>query len=420
MLAADIVYRDDFETEALLPGLFSSVVAWGVFGAVFGYQPLFAMPSYHFTEPLQLVWFAVLGVAAGFMGLLYSKSFYGVTGLARRLPFTRKLRPALGTLGVGLIALGLPQVLSTGYGWIQEGIGGQLAHLPLLLVLALPFARILATSLSIGTGGSGGVFGPGMVIGAFTGLAVWRLLAPVAPAVGASPAPFVVIGMMALFGGIARAPLANILMVAQMTGNIEIIGPAMVAVAISTLIVRRFDDSIYRSQLRTRADSAASKIESGLTLLPVLTVSAAAVPPKVVLIDDAPARESLETLRTARLLGAPVIDADGIYLGTTDRDRLVSVLRTDAGATTVAGLDPTVQTVSAAAGLREAIDALIGAGGQWVTVTDKQRQVTGILTAGAVVRVYRDAVRAPLTAAEYVTGRSRGGACRGCARPRCG
>jgi H+/Cl- antiporter ClcA len=256
VLAADIVYRDDFEAEALLPGLFSSVVAWAIFGAFFGYQPLFALPSYHFAHPLQLLWFALLGIVAGFVGLLYSRSFYGVMALSKRLPFTRKLRPAAGALCVGLIALALPQVIGTGYGWIQEGLTGQLSHLSLIVVLALPFARILATSLSIGTGGSGGVFGPGMVIGAFTGLAVWRLLAPIAPAVGHSPAPFVVIGMMALFGAIARAPLATMLMVAQMTGNISIVAPALAAVAIATLIVRRFDDSIYRSQLRTRASAA--------------------------------------------------------------------------------------------------------------------------------------------------------------------
>lgn len=399
VLAADIVYRDDFEAEALLPGLFSSVVAWGVFGAVFGYRPLFAMPSWHFTHPLQLVWFAVLGVVAGFLGLLYSKSFYGVTDLSRRLPFTRKLRPAVGAVGVGLLALALPEVLSTGYGWIQQGLWDQLSHLPLIVVLALPFARILATSLSIGTGGSGGVFGPGMVIGAFTGLAVWRLLALFAPAAGSSPAPFVAVGMMALFGGIARAPLANILMVAQMTGNIEIIGPAMVAVAISTLIVRRFDDSIYRSQLRSRADSAASQLESGLTLLPVLPVSGAAAPPRVVLKAGTAARDALDALRAARLLGAPVTGADGTYLGTVSRDDLVETLAAHPEAKLDSGIDDTVGTVSDKAGLSEAIDALIAAGGQWVTVTDDRRRVTGILTAGAVVRAYRGAQEASVPAA---------------------
>ncbi|MBO0819778.1 MAG: chloride channel protein [Nocardiopsaceae bacterium] len=394
VLAADIVYRDDFEAEALLPGLFSSVVAWGVFGAVLGYRPLFAMPSYHFHQPLQLVWFAVLGVAAGFAGLLYSKSFYGITDLSKRLPFTRKLRPAVGAVGVGLLALVLPQVLSTGYGWIQEGLWNQLSHLPLIVVLALPFARILATSLSIGTGGSGGVFGPGMLIGAFTGLALWRLLAPVAPAMGSSPAPFMVVGMMALFGGIARAPLANVLMVAEMTGSVQIIGPAMVAVAISTLIVRRFDDSIYRSQIRSRSDSTASQLRSGLALLDVRPASSAAIPPPLVLRTGQPARVALEALRTARILGAPVTDSDGIYLGTVGRDRLIRAVETDRSATVDRCVDTTAGTVSATADLSEAIDALISGGGQWVTVTDDERRVTGILTAGAVVRGYRDAVRA--------------------------
>ncbi|MGH3249909.1 MAG: chloride channel protein [Trebonia sp.] len=389
VLAADIVYRDDFEAEALLPGLFSSVVAWTIFGAVFGYKPLFAMPSYHFTQPLQLVWFAVLGVAAGFLGLLYSRSFYGLTSLSNRLPLSPMLRPAVGGLCVGLIALGLPEVLSTGYGWVQQGLSGQLSHVSLVVVLALPFARILATSLSIGTGGSGGVFGPGMVIGAFTGLAVWRLLS-FAPAVGHSPAPFVAVGMMALFGAIARAPLATMLMVAQMTGNIAIIGPALVAVAISSLIVRRFDDSIYRSQPRTRADSAAGLLESGLPLLAAIPVSSAAVPPQLVLRAHGSASDALAGLRAASVPGAPVTDEHGTYLGTVSRERLAGA----GGASLAATVDATASTVSATAALGTGIDALLQAGGQWVTVTDSQRRVTGILSAGAIVRSYRHALQA--------------------------
>ncbi|MCL4414011.1 MAG: chloride channel protein, partial [Actinobacteria bacterium] len=223
VLAADIVYRDDFEFEALLPGVFASIIAYAVFGAVFGYQPLFAIPGgYHFHQPIQLVWFAVIGLLAGGLGLLYSKSFYGIVRLSHSLPFSKKLRPALGGLLVGLMALGLPEVLGTGYGWVQKGLGAEMLHTPLLIILALPLARILATGLSIGTGGSGGVFGPGMVIGAFTGLAVWRVLEPFAPGVGHNPAPFVIVGMMAVFGGISRAPIAVMLMVAQMTGSIAL------------------------------------------------------------------------------------------------------------------------------------------------------------------------------------------------------
>jgi CIC family chloride channel protein len=113
---------------------------------------------------------------------------------------------------------------------------------------------MVATTLSIGSGGSGGIFGPGMVIGAFTGAAVWRLLAPIAPGIPHDPAAFVIVAMMACFGSIARAPLAMMLMVSEMTGSFEALAPAMVAVGIATLIVEHFDDTIYRSQLHRRAE----------------------------------------------------------------------------------------------------------------------------------------------------------------------
>jgi len=101
---------------------------------------------------------------------------------------------------VGCIGLLIPEVLGTGYGWIQQGLGHQLLTLPLWIVLILPFARIVATGLSIGSGGSGGIFGPGMVIGAFIGASVWRLFEPIVPSMGHNPAPFVIVGMMCCFG----------------------------------------------------------------------------------------------------------------------------------------------------------------------------------------------------------------------------
>ena len=163
----------------------------------------------------------------------------------------RWIKPAIGGVMVGFIALAIPEVLGTGYGWIQQGLGHQLLTLPLWIVLILPFARILATGLSIGSGGSGGIFGPGLVIGAFIGASVWRLFEPIVPSMGHNPAPYVIIGMMCCFGGISRAPLAVMLMVAEMTGSLSLLGPAMIAVGLAWFIVRRSDDTIYRSQLKS-------------------------------------------------------------------------------------------------------------------------------------------------------------------------
>ena len=393
VLAADVVYREDFEYTALVPGLLASIVAYAVFGAVYGYHPLFATPGYRFDRPVQLLWFAVIGLVAGVIGLAYSKGFYGTVRLSHRLPFSRKLRPAVGGALVGLVALALPEVLGTGYGWVQKALADELLHTPLWVVLLLPLARIAATSLSIGTGGSGGVFGPGMVIGAFTGLAIWRLLEPIAPGVGHDPAPFVVVGMMAVFGGISRAPLAVMVMVAEMTGSLQILAPAMVAVAISTFVVARSDDSMYRSQLRTRADSEAGRLQAGMPLLGLMTVSDVARPPRVLLRGDVAAARALEEVRAAGVPGAPVVDGEGLFLGTVDDAHLA--LAADAGAEVPVSrlADTTTTTVPGSARLSDALEALVQAGGRWVTVTSS-RHVTGTLAVSDVVQAYRRALAA--------------------------
>jgi chloride channel protein, CIC family len=395
VLAADIVYRDDFEFEALLPGAFASIIAYAIFGAFFGYQPLFSIPGgYHFG-PFQLAWFAIIGLLAGAIGLLYSKSFYAVVSLAGRLPFSRKLRPAVGAALTGLIALWLPEVLGTGYGWVQKGLSAELSSLPLYMIIALPLARIAATAFSIGSGGSGGVFGPGMVIGAFTGLAVWKALVLAAlPGVGHGPAPFMVVGMMATFGGISRAPIAVMLMVAEMTGNIAMIGPAMVAVTLAWFIVGRNDDSIYRSQLRTREDSSAGRLRFGLPLLATLRVADVASPPKAVLTEDALVGAALEILRSADLPGAPVVDERGSYVGTVSTERLGQLAETRSKRKLDGAIDATTATVALKADLQMALEALVEAGGGWVPVTSGDRQVVGIISASDLIGGYHRALDA--------------------------
>jgi CIC family chloride channel protein len=150
-------------------------------------------------------------------------------------------------------------------------MSNELLTLPLWIVLMLPFAKILATSLSIGSGGSGGIFGPGMVIGGMLGASFWRIGHGFLPQLPASPAPFVIVGMMALFGGIAHAPLAVMLMVAEMTGNLSLLAPAMVAIALSTMLVG--DNTIYTSQLPNRASSPAHRVRFSFPLLSSLLVT---------------------------------------------------------------------------------------------------------------------------------------------------
>jgi len=392
VLAADIVYREDFEFKALIPGLLASFVAYAIFGGFEGYQPLFAFGAGYTFDARQLPWFAIIGLLAGGVGLLYTKTFYAVAAVNRRLPLPRFLRPALGGLLVGLIALALPEVLGTGYGWVQKGLSNELLRTPLYVILLLPIARILATALSIATGGSGGVFGPGMVIGSFTGLAVWRLFEPLAASVGADPAPYVVVGMMAVFGGISRAPLAIMIMVAEMTSTASTLVPALVAVALSTFIVSRADDSIYRSQLRNRGESPADRLRAAMPLLGALEVRRIAQPARLVLREGGPGREALEALRGAGLPGAPLIDGEGRYRGAVRALALAEKLQADPDAPVDAAADEKAMAVSGSDRVSAALDSLTQAGVRWLTVLDDRRRVVGVLSTGDIVRSYRAAV----------------------------
>ena len=271
LMAAEVLYIHDLEVEALIPTLMASIIGYSIYGAYYGYVPIFGdFGRLNFNHPAQLLYYAMLGTVCGLGGLLYKECFYGTTKLFHRVSMPRWIKPAIGGFAVGLLGLLIPGALHTGYGWVQISMGKAILGLPLWIVLMLPFAKIVSTSLSIGSGGSGGIFGPGMVIGGMFGASFWRVTHNFFPGMPADPAPFVMIGMMSLFGGIAHAPLAVMLMVAEMTGNLSMLAPAMLAVAISTAVVG--DHTIYKSQLRTRADSPAHRVRLSFPLLSSLFV----------------------------------------------------------------------------------------------------------------------------------------------------
>ncbi len=299
------------------------------------------------------------------------------------------LRPALGGLLTALVALALPGVLGTGYGWVQTSMGDGLLDLPLWVVLALPFAKILATSTSIGSGGSGGIFGPGMVIGGFTGAAIFRLLNGVAPTMPHTAAPFVVVGMIACFGAIAHAPLAVMLMVVEMTGSLYVFAPAMVAVGLATLIVG--DKTIYRSQLRSRADSPAHRLRFGLPLLGATTAREAMAPPRLLLTGEITVADALAELADARVPGAPLVDAGRRLRGVVGRRELDGADPGDLAAEHAAAGTP----IAARATLDTAAEALAGEGRSWIPVVEEGR-VVGILGMSELIDAYRRALAGSL------------------------
>jgi len=397
VLATEIMYRDDFEVEALLPSFIASIIGYVVFGSIEGFSPLFGnVESYRLTDARQLLWFGLIGILGGLIGLLYAKGFYGIADLFARLPIPRWVRPALGGLIVGCIALAIPEVLGTGYGWIQEGLGQQLLHIPLWIVLLLPFARIVTTGLSIGSGGSGGIFGPGMVIGAFTGGAVWRLFEPIVPSLGHDPAPYVIVGMMACFGSISRAPLAVMLMVAEMTGTLSLIVPAMVAVGLATLIVRRNDDTIYRSQLRSRSDSPAHRILTGLPLLGAARASQAMAVPRCVVPSSADVATALSLLETSGVEGAPFVGAEGRYVGVVTLEALRRASEQPDQPVLASLVDTSFLPIHQDVHLDIVLDTLTSTPQTWVAVVDDERRVIGTIATSDLIGSYRRSLQASL------------------------
>ena len=166
ILSAEILYVRDFELDALVPGFIASVVGYSIFGAWAGWEPVFGKGlGLTFSQPDSLVWYAALGIACGLGGIGYVRAFYGSRRLFHAVPLPRFIKPAIGGLGVGLIALVYPQVLSMGYGWLQLAIDGNSQALGLDTMVVLVVVKVVTTSLTIGSGGSGGVFAPGLFIG---------------------------------------------------------------------------------------------------------------------------------------------------------------------------------------------------------------------------------------------------------------
>jgi CIC family chloride channel protein len=389
VLAAEIPYRDDVESEALVPAFVASIVSFSIFGAIAGYAPIFGrVAGAGFTDARQLVYYALIGLVAGAVGRLYIRGFADATRWFGRWSLPRELRPAVAGFVVGCLGLVVPGALGTGYGWVQAAFDRQgLLALPLWIVLVLPFAKILATSLSIGSGGSGGIFGPGMVIGGLLGASAWRILEPIAPAVPADPSGFVIVAMMALFGSIAHAPLAVMLMVAEMTDSLSMLAPAMLAIGVASLIVG--DRTIYASQLRSRAESPAHQFRFALPLMAAIPAGDAARAPRLVLSVADTVAAARERLIAVGLPGAPVVDRDGSLRGSVSLDDLAAA---DASAH-LADLSLNGPVVTVDDGLDDALAVLAESHRAWAPVSSDDRLV-GVLSVNDVLGAYRTALAA--------------------------
>lgn len=286
LFASEILYRDaDMESDVLVPAAISSIVGYSVF--TFSqpeghrFEPLFTLPvRFQAVSPLELLPMAGLAVVLVLAGILYIKVFYGTHALFKRLPGVPHVRPALGAALAGVFTIGLFFVLhqdqrvlaalATGYGGLQQALDPSNA-IGIHILLAIALAKIVTTSLTIGSGGSGGVFGPSVVIGGCLGAAVGQYFHRLWPELITQPQAYAIIGMAGFFAGCARAPLTTILMIAEMTGGYSLLLPTMWVCTLCFLLCRRW--TLYHQQVPSRLESPAHRGDFIVDLLEGMKVA---------------------------------------------------------------------------------------------------------------------------------------------------
>lgn len=268
LFAAEVLYKDpEFESEVIIPAGISSVVAYCLYCLVFGWGSLFESPDFQFRNPLELGPYIILAFVLVGTGILYIKLFYGVTKLFKSFKIPNHIKPAIGGLCTGIVGFFLPQTLAFGYGFAQKALDNELT-IPFLLLLA--FGKIITTSFSIGSGGSGGVFGPSIVIGGAIGGAVGKLFHQIMPGIVTEPGAFVVVGMAGFFTAVSNTPISTIIFVSEMTNSYHLLLPSLLVCSLSYLAAQKW--TIYKKQVKGRIDSPAHAGEFFVDIMQTIKV----------------------------------------------------------------------------------------------------------------------------------------------------
>ena len=271
LFAIEVLYKRDFEAKALIPALVSSIVAYSIFSAKFGWGLMFDTPHYVFSHPVELLFYGVFGLVCAGVGIVYIKVFYGMREhFFQRIPIMPQLRPAIGGLMVGLVGAFAPHILASGYGYLQQAMHGELKIQFMLLAMVL---KILATSFTISSGGSGGVFAPSLFIGGMLGGAFGQISAHFFPELISSPTAFVLVGMGAFFAGAAKVPISSMIMVSEMTGGYQLLAPMMLSS--STAYLANSRSTLYEKQVNRMADSPAHMGDFTIDVLDTMVVEQA-------------------------------------------------------------------------------------------------------------------------------------------------
>lgn len=247
IFAAEIIVGD-FAVIQFTPIVISSVVASVITRFALGNTPAFHVPDYVIVSPFELLPYMAAGVIAGLVAVAFIRSLNLAEDFFAKVPLPEWSRAAIGGAIVGVVAIQLPNVYGVGYTTISDALAGVL---PVALMATLVFAKIFATSVTIGSGGSGGIFAPSLFMGAMTGGVVGNLVEQLFPGATASSGAYALVTMGAVVAATTHAPISAIIIIFELTQTIEIIPALMTACVISTLVSQLSNrDSIYTTKLR--------------------------------------------------------------------------------------------------------------------------------------------------------------------------
>jgi CIC family chloride channel protein len=379
----------DFAARSFGMVVISSVTASLIGRGVFGNNPFLHLPSFAVVHVWEYLPFAVLGVLAGAVGVLFTRVLYAVEdGCDAIWRGPEWARPAVGGLLLGLLLLAVPQMYGVGYPVLGNGVAGKYTIAFLVLLMS---AKMFATSLTIGIGGSGGVFAPSLFIGAMFGAAFGQTLAHLAPGLHGQAGAFGLIGMGAVFAGAARAPITAVVIMFELTGEYSIILPLMIAIVLATGISNLLTgDTIYTLKLRRRGIDLTHRPSPMASLLQS-PVSAVMAPVPQPLPESCPLLQAAERLRDTADAILPVVDDRGSYRGVVTGRLVADILTTEDGESkTVADATENPPSVRSTQTLEAVIDLVDHVGTAVVPVLDDNgNRLVGWLTAGRVLAAIR-------------------------------
>jgi CIC family chloride channel protein len=339
------VILGDFAVSTFSPIILSSVLANAFTHYMVGSETAFRVPGYHLVNFYELFLYAGLAILSAIVAFGFTRVLYFFEDVFEAISISEYLKPVIGGCLIGVIGIFIHQILGVGYGAITEVLHNQTV---LGLLIVLLFAKLLATSITLGSGGSGGVFAPSLFIGAMLGGAYGHVVHGLFPTLTGAAGAYALVGMGAVVAGTTHAPLTAMLILFEMTDDYQIILPLMLATVLSTLVAKRMEkESIYTLKLSRRG----LRINQGvdLSILDSIPVRDVMNSEYDFLKASTPLGEIVSLLKSGNLTDFPVVDDDGNLKGMvsfqdikeviTDTDLYPFLVAADA----VTGNTPTVE-----------------------------------------------------------------------------